>query len=81
MLNIRPAQVADVDAITNGRQFFNDFSLRNGDIVFVPKTRIKSLGEFITQVDDIIRPPLDWVLRGWQIAVLNNSVQFFGIND
>jgi polysaccharide export outer membrane protein len=71
----------DVDAITKGHQFHKDFLLRSGDIVFVPKTRIKSLGEFVEQVDDILRPPLDWLLRGWQIAVLSNDVRFFGIGD
>jgi polysaccharide export outer membrane protein len=69
----------DLDAILKGHMFQFDFALQTYDIIYVPKTRIMGLAEFMEQLDDIIRPPLDWILRGWQFAVLEQQVEFVSL--
>ncbi len=63
----------NVKAIMNGEQMQNDFFLRNHDIVFVPKTRIQSVADFVGAVDAIVSPPVNLFLRGWQIEVLRQQ--------
>ncbi len=66
----------NLDAITSGYNVGNDFWLRNYDIVYVPKTRLESAAEFMTTVDEIIRPPVDIMFRGWQIKTLQDQYEY-----
>jgi hypothetical protein len=43
----------------------------------VPKTRLESAAELMQTVDDILRPPVDIIFRGWQIQVLQQQYQLF----
>ena len=66
----------NVAAITSGYDVQNDIWLRNYDIVYVPKTRLQSLSEFVLTINDIILPPVDILLRGWQIQILQQQLEF-----
>jgi len=66
----------NLDAITSGYNVGSDFWLRNYDIVFVPKTRLESAADLMQTVDEIIRPPVDIIFRGWQIKVLQDQYEF-----
>jgi polysaccharide export outer membrane protein len=65
----------DLKAILSGKAIGNDFLLRNYDIVYVPKTRLKSAAEVMTILNDVIRPPTDLFLRGWQVQVLRTQIE------
>jgi len=71
--------LVDVGAIMDGGQIQNDFQLTNNDIVYVPKTNIAKAGDFIQELDDVVKPPLEWVVRALQITVLRD--QFFFISN
>lgn len=71
--------VVDVGAIINGGQIQNDFQLSHNDIIYVPRTRIAKAADFMQELDDVVRPPLDWVLRGLQISLLRDN--FFFISN
>jgi polysaccharide export outer membrane protein len=66
----------DVASITRGKMFTNDIWLRNYDIVYVPKTRLQSAGEFIEIVYDILFPPTDLMLRGWTAQVMWQQLEY-----
>jgi polysaccharide export outer membrane protein len=68
-------------AITSGHAIQNDFWLRNYDIVYVPKTPLRSLADFVQTVDDILQPPIDIIFRGWQIKLLRENVRYVQINN
>jgi polysaccharide export outer membrane protein len=65
----------NVAAITNGGHLENDIWLKNYDIVYVPKTRLQSASDFIAIINDILFPPVDILLRGWQIEVLRQQLE------
>jgi polysaccharide export outer membrane protein len=65
----------NVASITSGYNVQSDIWLRNYDILYVPKTRLQSAGEFIAIINDILFPPVDLVLRGWQIEVLRQQLE------
>jgi polysaccharide export outer membrane protein len=67
----------DLGAVMSGAQMGNDIRLRNYDIVFVPQHPIYSAAEFMNAVHDIVNAPLDLVFKGWQIANLSASYEFF----
>lgn len=67
----------DVQAVMDGSGMANDTRLRNYDIVFVPQHPIYSAAEFVSAAADIINGPLDIVYKGWQIANLSASYEFF----
>lgn len=67
----------NVKAIMNGELIHNDFSLRQNDIVYVPKKGINSLAEFIQTFESVIRPPIDLYYRGWEIRNITKSYEFF----
>jgi polysaccharide export outer membrane protein len=67
----------DLQAVTAGAVLANDLRLRNYDIVFVPRHPIYSAAEFMQAVGDIINVPLDIVFKGWQIANLSASYEYF----
>jgi len=65
--------VVDVKAIMEGRALQNDFQLKNNDIVFVPKTRIRAIGDVVEELDRVVRPPVDLILRTIQISILRDQ--------
>jgi polysaccharide export outer membrane protein len=67
----------DLEAVTAGAMLANDLRLRNYDIVFIPQHPIYSAGQFMEQVGNIINVPLDAVFKGWQIANLSASYEYF----
>jgi len=64
-------------AIIQGEQVQNDFLLRDFDIVYVPKTRIQSIADFAQTLDQIVSPPTDLFLQGWQVQVLREQLELF----
>jgi polysaccharide export outer membrane protein len=67
----------DLQSVMDGSAMANDVRLRNYDIVFIPQHPIYSAAEFVTAATDIIDGPLDIVFKGWQIANLSASYEFF----
>jgi polysaccharide biosynthesis/export protein len=67
----------DLASVMNGAHMANNVRLRNYDIVFVPEHPIYSAADFMSQVYEIINAPLDLVFKGWQIANLSASYQYF----
>jgi polysaccharide export outer membrane protein len=67
----------DLQAAMQGAAMQNDLRLRNYDIVFVPQHPIYSAADFMEQVGKIIAVPLDAVYKGWQIANLSSSYEYF----
>ncbi len=64
-------------AIIQGEQVQNDFLLRDFDIVYVPKTRIQSIADFAQTLNEIVQPPTDLFIRGWQVQVLRQQLELF----
>ena len=64
----------NVASITSGYNVQSDIWLRNYDILYVPKTRLQSAGEFIAIINDILFPPVDLLVRGWQIQVMKQQL-------
>jgi len=71
----------DLQAAMDGAAMQNDLRLRNYDIVFVPQHPIYSAADFMEQVGKIISVPLDAVFKGWQIANLSSSYEYFRANN
>lgn len=67
----------DLQAVMNGSMLSNDLRLRNYDIVFIPRHPIYTAADFMTAVGDILTVPLDVVFKGWQIANLSASYEYF----
>lgn len=67
----------DMKAITQGAILSNDIRLRNYDIVFVPQHPIFSAADFMEAFGKIIDVPLDAVFKGWQIANLSQTYEYF----
>jgi polysaccharide export outer membrane protein len=70
----------DLKAVTQGAVLSNDLRLRNYDIVFIPQHPIYSAAEFMQAVGKIINVPLDAVFKGWQIANLSATYEYFSAN-
>ena len=75
---VGPSKIVGVEvnakAIMKGERIQNDFVLRDFDIVYVPKTRIQSVADFVSTVDEIVTPPANLFLRGWQIQVQRQQI-------
>ena len=71
----------DVKAIVNGAAIENDILLRKYDIVYVPKSRIFTVGDFAREVDQIIGVPMGIILTGWQIRTLQANYEFFSVRQ
>jgi polysaccharide export outer membrane protein len=71
----------DLQAAIDGAGLQNDLRLRNYDIVFVPQHPIYSAAEFMQQVGRIVTVPLDAVFKGWQIANLSSTYEYFRANN
>ena len=69
----------DLKAVTQGSVLSNDLRLRNYDIVFIPRHPIFTAAEFMEAVGEIIMVPLDVVFKGWQIANLSASYEYFKV--
>ncbi|NIM19417.1 MAG: hypothetical protein GTO51_03445 [Candidatus Latescibacteria bacterium] len=67
----------DIEAIMRGEAIQNDFLLRNNDIVYVPKKRIESVAEFVTTLRDILRPPMELYIRGWEVWKVDAVYEFY----
>ncbi|HEX6790958.1 MAG TPA: polysaccharide biosynthesis/export family protein [Candidatus Krumholzibacteria bacterium] len=67
----------DLKSVTAGARMTNDLRLRNYDIVFIPQHPIFTAAEFMQAINDIISVPLDAVFKGWQIANLSASYEYF----
>jgi polysaccharide export outer membrane protein len=70
----------DLKAVTQGARLANDVPLRNYDIVFIPQHPIYSAADFMQAVGNIINVPLDAVFKGWQIANLSATYEYFRTN-
>jgi polysaccharide biosynthesis/export protein len=71
----------DLKAAMDGAVMQNDLRLRNYDIVFVPQHPIFTAADFMEQVGKIIAVPLDVVFKGWQVANLASSYEYFRSNN
>lgn len=69
----------DLKAVTQGAVLANDIPLRNYDIVFIPQHPIFTAADFMEAVGTIIDVPLDAVFKGWQIANLSATYEYFKI--
>jgi polysaccharide export outer membrane protein len=67
----------DLKAVMQGAKMTNDVPLRNFDIVFVPQHPIFTAADFMEAVGTIIDVPLDAVFKGWQIANLSATYEYF----
>jgi polysaccharide export outer membrane protein len=67
----------DLKAVTQGAKMTNDVPLRNYDIVFIPQHPIFTAADFMEAVGTIIDVPLDAVFKGWQIANLSATYEYF----
>lgn len=71
----------DVKAIMKGESVGSDVLLKNFDIVYVPKSRLKSVEEFSESVSKIIALPLGTTLQGWQIVNSIEQYQYFRLRN
>jgi polysaccharide export outer membrane protein len=67
----------DLAAVMDGASLANDIRLRNYDIVMIPQHPIYSAADFMNAVYDVVNAPLDLVFKGWQIANLSASYEYF----
>jgi polysaccharide export outer membrane protein len=67
----------DLQAIMDGSAMANDIVLRNYDVLLLPRHPIYSAADFVKAATSIIGAPLDIVFKGWQIANLSASYEFF----
>ncbi len=70
----------DLQSVMDGSGMSNDILLRNYDVVLMPRHPIYSASDFIKAATSIIGAPLDIVFKGWQIANLSASYEFFQNN-
>ena len=67
------AHKVDVTKILSGRDMSEDLVLAPNDVVYVPKSVIGKVGEFVDLFFDNIAPAQMFYLRGWQIAHADDS--------
>lgn len=58
----------NVEEILDGNNFSLDIPVRPFDIVYVPKSRIATVEQFMESMFTILGRPLDIYLKGWQAA-------------
>ncbi|MFQ5511639.1 MAG: polysaccharide biosynthesis/export family protein [Candidatus Krumholzibacteriia bacterium] len=71
----------DAKAIMEGESVQLDIPLQDLDIVYVPKTRIQSIADFAQTLDQIVTPPTELFLRGWQVQVLRQQIELIQNNN
>ncbi len=67
------AHRVDVTKILSGRDMSGDLVLAPNDVVYVPKSVIGKVGEFVDLFFDNIAPAQIFYLRGWEMANVNDS--------
>lgn len=67
----------DVESILKGEALQNNIPLRDFDIVYVPRTRLKSAAEFVKTFQQIIALPVDSYFDFWQIRSIQANYEFF----
>ena len=60
----------DVKAILAGIAVQNDIELRNEDVIYIPKTRMASAGDWMQEFDRIIGPPINILFKALQSRTL-----------
>lgn len=63
----------DVSKVLSGRDMSVDMVLAPNDVVYVPKSVIGQVGEFVDLFFDNIAPAQIFYLRGWEMANLDDS--------
>jgi protein involved in polysaccharide export with SLBB domain len=63
--------------VMDGSEMSSDIRLRNYDIVLIPQHPIYTAAEFMSAVYDVVNAPLDLVFKGWSIANLSASYEYF----
>ncbi len=63
----------DVTDVLNGTNMLGDMVLAPNDVVYVPKSVIGKVGEFVDLFFDNIAPAQIFYLRGWEMANVNNE--------
>lgn len=59
----------DLKSIMKGESIQNDFPLRDEDVVFVPKTKLHAVGDYVKEIDRIIASPSNLIIRALQLRV------------
>ncbi len=67
------AHRVDVTRILSGKDMSGDLVLAPNDVVYVPKSVIGQIGEFVELFIENIAPAQTFYLRGWEIANLDES--------
>jgi polysaccharide export outer membrane protein len=65
--HIRGVEV-NVEDVLNGKAFQNDILLANNDIVYVPRSTLHRVADFVELIHNIFRPPLSLYIDGWRAA-------------
>jgi len=60
----------DVKAILSGLAVQNDIQLRDEDVLYIPKTRMASAGDWMDEFDRIVGPPVNIIFRALQSRTL-----------
>jgi polysaccharide export outer membrane protein len=64
----------DLNELIGKKRFDLDIPLQAFDVVYVPRSALVRAQDFMLAVKDILSPPVDLYLKGWQIA--NQKVLF-----
>jgi polysaccharide export outer membrane protein len=67
----------DLQAILDGSAIYNNIPLKDYDIVYVPKSAIHSVAEFMQKTKEILSIPVDAYFTAWQIRNIQASYEFF----
>ncbi len=67
------AYKVDVSKVLSGRDMSVDMVLAPNDVVYVPKSVIGQVGEFVDLFFDNIAPAQIFYLRGWEMANIDES--------
>ncbi|MCD4690064.1 polysaccharide biosynthesis/export family protein [bacterium] len=67
------AHRVDITRILSGRDMSGDMVLAPNDVVYVPKSVIGQIGEFVDLFFDNIAPAQIFYLRGWDIANISDD--------
>ncbi|MBI4721137.1 MAG: polysaccharide export protein [Chitinivibrionia bacterium] len=67
----------NVKEILEGSAIQNDIMLRDYDIVYVPKTRLKSATEIATLINDLVKTPTSLITTGWFAINLYTAYEYY----
>lgn len=71
----------DVEKILQGKALENDFLLKDYDIVYVPKTRLKSAADVASNLNELLNLPFNLISRGWSIVAAQAAIEFYRRGD